>query len=229
MDYDHDGTNDVVGCGFDGFIEWFRGQGGTRFASGIRLRDKNGKDIHDGQYWGDEEKKWMAEKDGQLLLHALLIDWDDDADLDILLAGRSGRLSLRINQGTATAPAFSPDRTPVLVEGKPYGAAGGSTPSPAFVDWDGDGLKDLVVCLVSPKKVVWHRNIGQKGQPRLGRQETLLDFRAGSKPQTCNRLSVADYNGDGLLDLIIGGGFYISNSEADSGAWIYLRETTATR
>lgn len=223
MDYDHDGTNDIVGCGFDGFIDWFKGLGGTRFAEGVRLRDKNGKEIHDGQYWGTAEKKWMYEKDSQLLLQALAVDWDGDGDLDILMVGRSGRLSLRINEGTSDTPAFSAERTPVLVDGKPYSAAQGSTPSSAFVDWDGDGLKDLVICLVSQKQVVWHRNIGQKTQPAFGKQEPLLDFRESNKPKTCNRLSVADYNGDGLLDLIIGGGFMIGDSVADSGAWIYLQ------
>ncbi len=224
MDYDRDGKNDIVGCGFDGFIAWFRGLGGTDFAAGVRLRDRNGKEIHDGQYWGDAEKKWMDEPGSQLLLQALAIDWDDDGDLDILMAGRAGRLALRINEGTAAAPAFSSDRTPVLVDGKPYSAPGGSTPSPAFVDWDGDGLKDLVVCLVSAKQVVWYKNSGQRRQPRFDKQELLLDFHANNKPKACNRLSVADYNGDGRLDLIIGGGFYISDSSADSGAWIYLQK-----
>jgi hypothetical protein len=224
VDYDKDGTNDIVGCGFDGFVEWFKGRGGSHFTAGGRLKDKNGKEIHDGQYWGTEEKKWMHEKDGQLLLQALLVDWDDDGDLDLLAAGRSGRLSLRLNEGSSAAPAFSPERTPVLVDGKPYSATGGSTPSPSFVDWDGDGLKDLVICLIAQKKVVWHKNIGRKGQPKFAGQELLLDFSSGGKPTACNRLSVADYDGDGLLDLIIGGGFYIGNSAADSGAWIYLQE-----
>jgi hypothetical protein len=117
----------------------------------------------------------------------------------------------------------------VLVDGKPYDADGGATPSAAFVDWDGDGLKDLVVCLVSAKHVVWHKNIGQKAQTTFGKQERLLDFRASGKPEMCNRLSVADYNGDGLLDLIIGGGFYIRDNDEDSGAWIYVQKKKPTQ
>ena len=224
MDYDHDGTNDIVGCGFNGFIEWFKGLGGTNFAAGVRLCDKNGKDIHDGQYWGVKENKWMKEKGSQLLIHAHLVDWDDDGDLDILMAGKAGRLSLRINEGSMESPAFSPERTAVPMEGRLYEEGGDATPSPAFVDWDGDGLKDLVVLRVAERKVLWHRNIGTKGRPRFGTGEQLLDFSRSGKPKECNRLSVADYNGDGRLDLIIGGGFYISESKADGGVWIYLQK-----
>lgn len=224
MDYDRDGTNDIVGCGFDGFVEWFKGRGGTQFAGGVRLRDLNGNEIHDGSYWSDSERKWINEPNGQLLLQALAVDWDDDGDLDLLMVGRSGRLALRMNEGSAAQPAFSLNRLLVPVDGGPYNAGGGATPSSAYVDWDGDGLKDLVVCLISSRRVVWHKNTGNKGQPKFGRSEALLDFSAGDKPKTCNRLSVADYTGDGRLDLIIGGGFMIGDSKADSGAWIYVQK-----
>jgi hypothetical protein len=145
----------------------------------------------------------MQEQDGGHIIHALLVDWDDDGDLDILFGCNSGRLALRLNEGTRSAPAFSPDRTSVLVDGKPFGVPRGATPSPSFVDWDGDGLRDLVVGLIAEKRVIWHRNIGRKGQPKFGKQETILDLKTSDKPRAWNRLSVADYNGDGRLDALV--------------------------
>jgi len=227
VDYDGDGTNDIVGCGYDGFIYLIKGRGGLDFAAAVKLKDSDGKEINGGMYWCTKRKKWMNEGRKAHILDARLVDWDADGDLDLFVGGGRGQIYVILNQGTRTAPSFSSDRTPVLVDGKPhYTESSGEnrSASPAIVDWDGDGLRDVVICFCARRQVVWHRNIGKAAKPDFGKAEVLLDFSKTNKPKSCNRLSVADYNGDGKLDFVIGGGFLISQSKADSGTWIYLQK-----
>ena len=148
----------------------------------------------------------------------------------MLLSCYYPQMTLRMNEGTRSAPLFSTNITPIMVEGKPHylelpQKQLPTSTSPAITDWDGDGLHDLLICLfIKENKVIWHRNIGKKGQPNFSKPEVLLDFSKTGKPKTCNRLDVEDFNNDGKLDLIIGGGYFISNSKKDSGAWIYLQK-----
>lgn len=99
-----------------------------------------------------------------------------------------------------------------------------ANPSAEFVDWDGDGLRDLVILYMGQKKVVWCKNVGAKGKPSFGPVQELFNFKASGKPGSCCRLDVQDFNADGKLDLIIGGGYYISGSKDDSGMWVFEQE-----
>jgi hypothetical protein len=227
VDYDGDGVNDIFGCGFDGFVAVIKGRGKLDFAPAERLKDSDGKEINGGKYWCTKRKKWVSEGKGAHILEPRLVDWDTDGDLDLFIGGRQGELYVMLNKGTRGEPSFSPDRTPVLLQGSPHyesADSSNSSPSPAIVDWDGDGLLDLLICFGRRKEIVWHRNIGKKGQPDFDAADSLLDFSQTGKPKSSNRLSVADYNSDGKLDLIIGGGVYISQCKEDSGAWIYLQK-----
>jgi len=96
-----------------------------------------------------------------------------------------------------------------------------SMPCPAFMDVDGDGLKDL---LVSPfdvrlnksenKESVWfYKNTGTADQAHFSLQtksflqNQMLDFGSGAYPV------LYDMNGDGLLDLLVGNaGYYDSTT-----------------
>ena len=119
-------------------------------------------------------------------------------------------------------------RNPIL--GAPANGHNMGYPYPVLVDWDADGRPDLV-CPNETNRIFWFRNIGTKGRPpKFGpRQQVLCDgfpdsaelktlsaTRAASPrsnngiyPSEPNRpffwrtgAAVADFNGDGLLDLI---------------------------
>jgi len=221
VDFDKDGVNDLLVGAFGGYLNLVKGLGNGDYAQPVRLKDKTGKEIHGGQYWSDEKKKWMGGEDSTLMTQPRFVDWDDDGDLDVLLGGRNGQMSLYMNEGNAKQAAFSPKKTKIMVAGKPGFWMRPDLlqdPSPEYVDWDGDGLKDLVVLYIGAKRVIWCKNTGAKGKPSFAAPQQLLKFKT---PKTCCRLSVQDFNGDGKLDLIIGGGYYISGSKDVSGMWVF--------
>ena len=55
----------------------------------------------------------------------------------------------------------------VLADGKPIDVDCGHA-APCFADFDGDGLKDLLVGQLGEGKLRIYRNIGSRGAPRFG-------------------------------------------------------------
>ena len=65
----------------------------------------------------------------------IVVDWDGDGDLDVILRKRNG-LSLF---------EFKSGRHFVEIEPNPFHGIPGGYCRPAVVDWDGDGRLDLIV------------------------------------------------------------------------------------
>jgi hypothetical protein len=168
------------------------------------------------------------------------VDWDADGDMDLLAGEFSGQIHLYKNVGTKLRPSF---RTPVWVEaeGRPLriyrdGVFGGKHwhgmagyPSVACMDWDRDGLFDLIVPNET-NRVFWFKNIGRQGRPKFGERRQILpdgfsdsaeklertrrlaeDWHVPNHPYPFEddipffwrtRVAIADYTGDGLEDLI---------------------------
>lgn len=66
-------------------------------------------------------------------------------------------------------PAFAPPEK-VLAGSLPIDVAGGHA-TPAFHDWDGDGLKDLLVGQFEGGRLRLYKNQGRKGAPEFGEFE----------------------------------------------------------
>lgn len=165
-----------------------------------------------------------------------MADWFDQGKLDLFLGTGDGYVYLVRNEGTRQKPLFRrPER--LKADGKLIVADGG-TAGPFVADWDGDGRLDLLVGCGSGR-VVWYRNIGAKGQPQLGAGVTLVEpysanatiRRASSGNPTRSALNakicVADWNGDGRPDLIVGDYSY-GPSGAHGWVWVYLRNPVQT-
>ena len=192
MDFDADGIDDVIAGSIYEDIYLFRGLGTGRFATRTLLKDKTGKPIKGGYCCTTE-----------------LFDMDADGDLDLVCAGRISKVRWFRNVGTRSIPRFDPNARSLPME-TGAGSVAGSNAS--YTDWDGDGIRDLVVGSESGY-VNWHRNVGQDNQPVFSSAQQLLadpgfqKIKEGDTPTVHGsraKITVVDYDGDGLRDILLG-------------------------
>lgn len=175
----------------------------------------------------------IAERNGvtsSLAAKPAWMDWNDDGRLDLIIGNREGGLVLRLNMTAHGQPGQRPLGQPAFstfsggqynvwedVEGGAGVLAEETFLSPVASDWDGDGLSDLVIGAGSGA-VYWLRNIGEIAEPRFAAPEILLPafssnaygpaqvLKGNETPIRGARASVdvADWNGDGVMDLIVG-------------------------
>jgi hypothetical protein len=135
-------------------------------------------------------------------------DWDGDGDLDLLVGEIHGGVHLVPNEGTRTEPLFG-KATQLVAAGAPVRVQGDA--GPFVADWDADGDQDLLVG-AGDGSVSLYRSRGGR-TPDLGAAEQLVppgdakwgadapaEPRRGARAKVC----AADWNGDGLLDLLVG-------------------------
>ncbi|MHC4939635.1 MAG: FG-GAP repeat domain-containing protein [Planctomycetota bacterium] len=224
VDFNADGHIDYLTATFDGspHIAYGSKEG---FGAPVRLKDVRGERILISSIWNYEKKTHenvgRAMPDGQATsqrcISALAFDWDNDGDYDLLLGSyERGRLYLQMNEGSNKEPKFTGKNIPVMAGDKPFAIAAKMT-TPRLVDWDGDGDMDLIAGSFGDSYqmgvgggVYLSRNNGSKGKPAFGALETLIepsrketDF--PSRPDAGLYADAVDYDGDGDLDLIVGG------------------------
>jgi hypothetical protein len=190
VDLDRDGDLDflmgVIGGAFnpiataaDNFFHWERTS-----ADRFELRTRR---FLDGIDLGSESAPALADIDG-------------DRDLDLVVGTKldarrpeSGQLFLLRNEGSATAPRYRLADT--------LDIRGGYNLAPAFGDLDGDGDLDLVLGTWN-QDAMYYRNEGSAREPRFVR-DTAMTIRSARGSNAIPAL--ADIDGDGDLDLFLGG------------------------
>ncbi len=147
-----------------------------------------------------------------------VVDWNGDGLPDFLFGSADGHLSLYANTGKPGAPRFRTKKLLLDSDGAVIDV--GYSSCPWLVDWNGDGKRDL---LVGAEKgcVVWFENTGSEREPRfsfagfleaegrmilmpakpIAERSSEAAFKVDYFPTPCT----TDWDGDGDLDLLLGG------------------------
>ena len=238
FDWDGDGDEDLISGNTAGYVGFIENLGGSPIrwaapryltAGGRLIREQAGPN---GSIQGPAEAKW-----GYSILS--VADWDGDGLPDLMTNGIWGKVVWYKNVGTRTAPR--------LAAGQPVEVAPGTkSPKPAWnwwdpqgrefvtqwrttpqmVDWNGDGLMDLVMSdhegylalfarsraadgtlvLGAAQRVFWGEGVSvynSNGQPQ-NRESGLLRLNDGVNGRGGRRtFCVADWDGDGTPDLLV--------------------------
>lgn len=203
-DFDRDGDLDLI-CGefLDGFT-YFENTG-----SRVTAKYKAGRKLaHEG--------KDLAMRVQMIV--PVAVDWDGDSDIDLIVGDEDGRVALVENTGKLVAgvPDFLP---PFYLQQEAADLKFGALVTPHGVDWDTDGDWDLV-CGNTSGNIAWFENLSGKGvaQPKWATPKLLetadgpiriMAGPNGSIQGPCEAKwgyttqAVADWDGDGLSDLIV--------------------------
>ncbi|MEI9896608.1 MAG: VCBS repeat-containing protein [Chthoniobacter sp.] len=147
------------------------------------------------------------------------IDWNKDGHVDLIVGDEDGRVAFIENTGRLSA-----DHTPIFLPPRYFQQEAdlvkfGALVSPFGVDWDGDGSTDIV-CGDSAGYIGFIKNLSPPGteKPKWAAPQYLeadgqrIRIMAGPNGSIqgpaeakwgYTTLSVADWDGDGLPDLIV--------------------------
>lgn len=157
-----------------------------------------------------------ASTTGMIHSRVTVADWNSDGLADMLIGGSKGQVLFYPNRGTRTEPRFGYAEL-VMADGKPLDVGWGS--APLAVDWDGDGLLDLL-CGCERNRILYFHNVGRSGAPRLVNRGFLtidgdpISLPIRPVPKSSEGiythdyypvLDAVDWNGDGHRDLLAGG------------------------
>lgn len=262
-DLDDDGYEDIItGQYHPGEVTWFRGSE-EGFLPGVKLQqegnpasDWNSMMLELAENPDDVVRPDPIETfDYWVYSSASMGDFDDDGDFDLIFGGNALKISENI--GTKKEPKFGRRELLLDVNGKPltigetatdeqvenwthsigFALASDFKTSPYVVDWDRDGILDLLVTGSYISKgdmaVAFFKGTKVDGQHRFHPAIDLLATEDGSKalPGSGPRLYVDDWNRDGTPDLIIGASVATVNdgefSEELSWEWESINKVQA--
>jgi hypothetical protein len=235
MDFDGDGIRDVTsGEYFGGFIHFYKGIKGKPFEFEALVDIAQPDTIL-------LSKRGMS----KLMRTANFADFDRDGDFDMIWGNVNGEVYYSQNKGNSKKYEFV-NSVPVTVKGLPLYTDGKSDPLP--VDWDNDGIVDLLVGTEAadiiffkgikkgnpefePGVSIWTNKVYDPGvKPKYLQVKKSMDELGENRPYPGYRvrLAVADWNNDKKMDLLVGNTFVIDengkNSEISGNVYVFLRK-----
>ena len=265
FDWDGDGDEDLICGNTAGYIAWIENLGGSpvrwsapRYlsAAGKLIREEAGPN---GSIQGPAEAKW-----GYSILS--VADWDGDGLPDTMTNGIWGKVVWYKNVGTRNAPklaaaqpvelalpAGAPNPAPAWNWWKPKGNELVSQwrTTPQMIDWNGDGLVDLVMSdadgylalyerrrgaggkldLLPAKRVFWSEGasvFNSNGQPQ-NKESGLLRLNDGVYGRGGRRtFCIVDWDRDGKPDIMLNSNpnvnFFRATGRDAQGRWTFKDE-----
>lgn len=230
VDLNGDKLNDLIIATFEGTAFLLEGTD-KGFKAPQHVKDSAGENVRIAMYWDLEEKKYSEVdrttedeeyRSGHHMTSIATVDWDQDGDFDLILGAYEGGVYRCMNEGTATEPKFSAKNLEVQVDGELMMEGTGLT-APRVCDWNGDGKFDIL-CGGVGGGVFMYPNVGEKGAPEFGDQQVLIKPNGSgpyvkeypplkdglpAHPMSNWHIEPVDYDGDGHLDLLVGGRAFI--------------------
>jgi len=194
----------------DGDLDAFIGQA----TGGVLFYRNNGSATYP-TFTADPVNNPLVTLTGAVNSSPALLDIDADGDLDAFIGNKTGTVSLYRNSGSITAPVLAGDTTNNPMSG--FNA--GFNAAPVFADIDFDGDPDAFIGTLAGT-VAFYRNSGTAAAPNfiadsIGNPLASVAVLKGAAP------SLADIDGDGDLDAVIGNAYgtlqlYRNNGTASS-------------
>jgi hypothetical protein len=212
VDIDGDGHLDILSGSYSrmdqdmaGLFQVLYGKGDGTFRKAEVLKGTDGEPLIIPAK-GDNQ---LTEK---ICTRPFAVDWDGDGRLDLVVGNFAGTFYWFKGQGKGK---FLPKPELIKAGGVPLRVPGAHS-DPFVIDWDGDGDLDLLSGS-SDGGVYWTENKAGKGKvPELSPFRPLikpgpaipygqpLAERDLTGPTRATRVWVADVNGDGKLDILVG-------------------------
>jgi hypothetical protein len=181
----------------------------TGFEEPVVLGDPDKIHIGEGRVRANQWKFVDHDGDGDLDLAVGIgywgdYGWDDawDENGQWTNGPLRGYVYLLENSGTTAAPVYGEPVRLTMTDGAPIDVFG--MPSPSFEDFDGDGDLDLL-CGEFIDGFTYFENTGTRGAPIYAVGRKLMIGGVPLTMELCMITPVAvDFNGDGVLDLVVG-------------------------
>jgi hypothetical protein len=205
-DFDGDGDLDLLCGSFLDRFTYFRNVGtraAPEYAVGVELR-------------GDDGAPLAMELE---MIVPVAFDWNRDGHVDLIVGDEDGRVALVAHTGRVGADGTPVFRAPVYFSQEADTLKCGALATPVGIDWDGDGDDDILSGNTAGF-IEWFENLGGRGvagprwaAPRRlevdGRPFRVMAGINGSIQGPAEAkwgyttFSVADWNGDGLPDIVL--------------------------
>lgn len=193
----------------DGLMDMIVGEGGMAEAGKIRIYLNDGTpdspNFTDYFYAQSNGADLIVPPDGCQGAFPRMVHWDADNRKDLLVGLADGRVMIFLNIGTNDHPTFDGGSFVQVGQLIPQDINVGLRATPTFVDWNGDGWKDLVVGAldgrihifinegtIDPQPVFWFETFAQQNGADL------------IVPTERSSPHVADFTGDNGIDLLTG-------------------------